>query len=98
MVFVFNFYIPVLIFSLVFVRVIWHTISWLQDSEEKEWMMTKFIADISDLFSEGNGAILIILFLGVAYTCFMVSLVIFMVIKWGAAGFRFFRNRNKKLN
>lgn len=98
MVFVFNFHIPVFIFSLVFVRVIWHTISWLQDSEEKEWMMTNFIADITSLFSEGNGAILIILFLGVAYTCFMVSLVIFIVIKWGAVGFRFFRNRNKKLN
>lgn len=60
--------------------------------------MTNFIADITSLFSEGNGAILIILFLGVAYTCFMVSLVIFIVIKWGTVGFRFFRNRNKKLN
>lgn len=61
-------------------------------------MVTKFIADISALFSEGNGAILIILFLGFAYTCFMVSLVVFMVVKWGAVCFRFFRNRNKKLN
>ncbi|ECJ2223058.1 hypothetical protein FNS94_14595 [Salmonella enterica] len=60
--------------------------------------MTNFIADISALIREGNGATLIILFLGFAYACFMVSLVVFMVIKWGAVGFRFFRNRNKKLN
>lgn len=55
--------------------------------------MTNIIADISALIREDNGATLIILFLGFAYACFMVSLVVFMVIKWGGCWFPFLQKQ-----